>query len=245
MKKFNHKLLYILIVLTSIIIYLIHFILFKDSQYILKDFVSQLAFVPIYYFVSTIIIDNILARRQKSEIVKKINMLIGVFFSEIGNSIIRKAHIIDVNFDKFSKALIVGLEWNSSYFANAKEFVNSYEYKIEVTEALLSDLKDFLASKRAFLITMMENQNLLEHDTFTDLILAVFHLCEELQARESFNNLPQNDYNHLSIDMIRIYKLLVFEWLNYLEHIKLEYPHLFSLAVRTNPFLFENCAIIK
>ena len=30
--------------------------------------------------------------------------------------------------------------------------------------------------------------------------------------------------------------LLVREWLSYMEHLKSDYPYLFSLAVRTNPF---------
>jgi len=36
--------------------------------------------------------------------------------------------------------------------------------------------------------------------------------------------------------MKRAYILLVSQWLNYMKHLKSDYPYLFSLAVRMNPF---------
>jgi len=33
-----------------------------------------------------------------------------------------------------------------------------------------------------------------------------------------------------------VFQLLVREWLTHMEHLKHDYPYLFSLAVRTNPF---------
>jgi hypothetical protein len=37
-------------------------------------------------------------------------------------------------------------------------------------------------------------------------------------------------------DSKRVYSLVTREWLNYLSHLERDYPYLFSLAVRTNPF---------
>ena len=37
-------------------------------------------------------------------------------------------------------------------------------------------------------------------------------------------------------DIKRAYTLLVFEWLSYMKHLKNNYPYLFSLAMRLNPF---------
>ncbi len=36
--------------------------------------------------------------------------------------------------------------------------------------------------------------------------------------------------------MKRFYGLLTAEWLDYVRHLQENYPYLFSLAVRTNPF---------
>ena len=48
--------------------------------------------------------------------------------------------------------------------------------------------------------------------------------------------MPEADIAHLAGDMTRAYKLLVFEWLLYMRHLQKNYPYLFSLAVRMNPF---------
>ena len=77
---------------------------------------------------------------------------------------------------------------------------------------------------------------MLEHDRFTDLLWATFHLTEELEARESFEGLPESDIKHIAIDLHRVYRHLTMEWLLYVEHLKAQYPYLFSLVVRTQPF---------
>ena len=84
-------------------------------------------------------------------------------------------------------------------------------------------------------MSLLANPNLLEHDTFTDLLWAVFHLVEELAARQEFTNLPKSDFDHLSGDIKRAYSQLLIEWLAYMKHLKDDYPYLFSLAVRMNP----------
>jgi hypothetical protein len=76
----------------------------------------------------------------------------------------------------------------------------------------------------------------LEHETFTELLRAVFHLTEELEQRNDLRHLSRADYEHLELDTERAYKLLIYEWLQYMEYLMNEYPYLFSLALRTNPF---------
>ena len=86
------------------------------------------------------------------------------------------------------------------------------------------------------MLGLLENPNLLEHESFTNLLWAVFHLTEELIHRRRLKGLPDSDYKHLSGDIKRIYHLLIAEWLEYMEHLKNDYPYLFSLAMRMNPF---------
>jgi hypothetical protein len=82
----------------------------------------------------------------------------------------------------------------------------------------------------------LENPNLLEHETFTKLLWAIFHLLEELAYRDDFRSLPKEDYGHLAYDIKRAYVLLSQQWLDYMKHLKENYPFLFHLAMRTNPF---------
>jgi hypothetical protein len=41
---------------------------------------------------------------------------------------------------------------------------------------------------------------------------------------------------HLNGDVERVYGLLISEWIMYMEHLMNNYPYLFSLAMRVNPF---------
>jgi hypothetical protein len=91
----------------------------------------------------------------------------------------------------------------------------------------------------------LENPVLLEHESFTELLRAVFHLTEELAVREDLQKLPHTDYAHLAGDITRSYVLLVHEWLDYMKHLKDNYPYLFSLAMRTNPFDQNASVIVK
>jgi len=50
---------------------------------------------------------------------------------------------------------------------------------------------------------------------------------------------------HLAHDVARAYSFLVREWLAYMKHLKDNYPYLFSLAIRTNPFDPQASAVVR
>ncbi len=100
----------------------------------------------------------------------------------------------------------------------------------------LKDLKQFLIGKRNFLVRLLENPALLEHESFTGLLRAVFHLTEELEFRKDLDSLPDSDYGHIRVDLERVYVRLFEAWLDYMKYMKNHHPYLYSLAMRTNPF---------
>jgi hypothetical protein len=116
---------------------------------------------------------------------------------------------------------------------------------VDVARVDLGALREFLLGRRDFLLRLLENPNLLEHETFTDLLRAVFHLTEELESRRDLAALPETDLAHLSNDIARAYSFLVREWLAYMKHLKDNYPYLFSLAIRTNPFDPQASAVVR
>ena len=48
--------------------------------------------------------------------------------------------------------------------------------------------------------------------------------------------LSDKDNMHITGDIKRVYTLLVSEWLDYMFYLRRQYPYLFSLAMRLNPF---------
>jgi hypothetical protein len=67
----------------------------------------------------------------------------------------------------------------------------------------------------------------------------------ELSHRDDLLELLDTDRKHLEIDISRVYRLLVFEWLRYIQYIKNNYSYLFSLAIRMNPFDPKANAVVK
>jgi len=199
-------------------------------------FFQDLAFVPISVLMVTLIIDQVLRIREKRSLLKKMNMVIGAFFSEVGTDLLKLFAHFDLHYGTLSRNLIISDKWSEQDFSQIKKQLKDFDYKLDSKKGNLEGLKSFLTGKRNFLLGLLENPNLLEHESFTDLLWAVFHLTEELSCRTDTRGLPDTDYKHLSGDIRRAYVLLISEWLSYMKHIKVDYPYLFSLAVRTNPF---------
>ena len=186
-----------------------------------------------------------LSRREKLARMRKLNMVIGVFFSEVGTHLISLFVDLDPNAEEIRKGLNITEKWTHQDFRDVREHLQKFQYDIDVPKSKLGFLKEFLLRKRDFLVRLLENPSLLEHESFTDLLRAVFHLTEELAYREDPNHLPESDQGHIKGDMIRVYNLLVREWIAYMEYLKVNYPYLFSLAMRTNPFNRQASPIVK
>ena len=233
----THKVLFgLLLILLSVFVYAIHYVIFRDAHHIFLYMVGDVAFVFVEVLLVTLIIHQILSERDKRSMLKKLNMVIGAFFSEVGTPLLQYLGGFDTNSARISKHLIVDEYWSPEHFIKMRTVLESHEYKIDCGAGDLQGLQNFLLHQRPFLLRLLENPNLLEHDYFTELLWAVFHLAEELSHRDKVKELPDTDYEHLSGDIKRVYQLLVREWLSHMEHLKSDYPYLFSLAVRTNPF---------
>jgi len=168
-----------------------------------------------------------------------------VFFSEVGTDLMKLFSTYDTTAEALRKDLIVTNDWSEKEFDSEGERLRHYDYRIDSTLADLNALRAFLQDKKELVLRLFENPYLLEHQSFTELLRAVLHLKEELLHRESLENLPAEDYKHLSGDIRRAYVLLVHEWLDYMGYLKKNYPYLFSLALRTNPFDRNASVIVK
>jgi hypothetical protein len=223
-------------IVLSAILYLIHYTIFRDSHHIFLYLIGDIAFLPVQVLLVTLIIDRLLSAREKRAMLKKMNMVIGAFFSEVGTQLLRSFYGFASHEDEFRKDLFENNDWSNRTFSKINKQLKSYDYRIESQKGDLESLKDFLLKKRDFSLGLLENPNLLEHESFTELLWAVFHLTEELAFRPGLKQLPETDYGHLSGDIKRAYVLLISEWLAYMKHLRDDYPYLFSLAARMNPF---------
>jgi len=222
--------------LLSGLIYLVHYLIFRDVHHIFLYLVGDLAFLPLEVLLVVVIIERILTRRETQAKLQKLNMVVGAFFSELGNYLLQNLLEHFNNKEEIASHLNITATWTKKDFQKAADFAYNLPIVVNSHSLDLNQLNEFLSRRREFLLTLLENPSLLEHDRFTDLLWALTHLDEELEARPSLTGLPDKDLDHIAGDIRRMYDHLASEWLDYVEHLKSKYPYLFSLVLRTHPF---------
>jgi hypothetical protein len=229
-------LLAILLLLPSAAAYALHWAIFRNAHDILFYLLMDIAFLFVQAVLATLVFDQLLNAHERHTIRRKLNVAIGVFFSQVGNPLLRLLSAFDGRAEDVRKHLRVDGAWTEAHFAKMQAVLRSHEPAIDARRGDLAMLKLTLEQQRDFLLRLLENPNLLEHETLTEMLWSVFHLADELAHRPSVASLPDADRMHLEIDIKRAYEWLVREWLRHMQHLRATYPYLFSLAVRTNPF---------
>jgi hypothetical protein len=235
----------IALIAASVIVYGVHYVFFHDMHHILIYAIGDIAFVPVEVLLVTLIIHRLLAMRERKGRMEKLNMVIGAFYSEVGTELLAYLSDRDPQLEEIRSHLVVKQDWADADFNRVETKLRGHDYSLTCGKDTAAELKVFLTGKRDFMLRLIQNPNLLEHERFTDLLQAVFHLTEELNHRDNINGAPDSDIAHLAVDVERVYTMLVNEWLTYMHHLKTNYPFLFSLAMRTNPFDKSATPIVK
>lgn len=220
---------------SAAVLYLVRWLIFGQANEMFRFLLGDVAFLLIQVPLVTLIIDRLLQRRERDAMLQKLNMVIGAFYSQVGTELMGRIASCDSDFADVRPELIVSPTWSPADFQRAKAALQGFDFRIEIGLCDLGGLKTLLVTEKPFLLALLGNPNLLEHETFTELLWAVFHLAEELEFRRDLTALPETDARHIAGDIDRAYRLLVAEWLDYMRHLQSAYPYLFSLAIRTNP----------
>ncbi len=246
-KLFNWTFIMTLTLLSaSALAYTIHYFIFKDAHHIFIYMVGDLGFLFLDVLLVILLLERLLNRRDKKALLGKLNIVIGTFFSEVGLGLLKRINVFVENWQELEKDCEIGLEWNKKDFKRAIEAAHEFPFVIDIRIENLLELRKYLFEKRPCLMRMLENPNLFEHEQFTDLLWAIFHLTEELSFRgDELDNLPETDYKHIAGDLRRAYSQLTVQWLQYTQHLKDNYPFLFSLAARINPMNPAASPIVK
>lgn len=246
MKKLNSTYPIVTILLmASLATYLFQIMKFQDPRNTAFYFLQDVAFLPVQIAIVTVVIGKILNHREKKERLKKTNMMLSTFFSEIGNDLLEQLHKLHATPRELESYLTVEETWGNREFKMGALSIQTYQFQINCSASDLSNLKNSLSEKRHVIMLMLQNPNLLEHDTFTDLLFAVFHLTDELLCRSQLDGLPDTDLAHLNHDVLRAFRALLIHWIHYMRHLQTDYPYLFSLELRKNPFAEKKSIVIE
>lgn len=225
----------LLMVSLSAFFYYFHYLVFKDAHHIFIYLIGDIAFVFLEVLLVSIIIHRVLNEWEKKSNMRKLNMVIEVFFSEFGKHLLGYLSAYDQNLNKIKSRITCDDGGCDIDFKSAFRFIKIYKADLDINAVDLKKLAEFLKAKRGFLVDLLQNPTLLAHENFTETLMAVFHITEELSERQ-LDNLSEKDEKHTKYDIERGYNGLMQQWLSYMYYTKLHYPYFFVFAMRTNPF---------
>ncbi|MDR3598622.1 hypothetical protein [Clostridium sp.] len=233
MKNLKHYLFvsFILIFL-SFIMFLIHYLIFGQLENTIYYSLMSLCFIPINILAVTLVFEKLVERRARLERLSKLNMLVGLFFSDIGFNLLK---LIAAGDEK-----IHSLNLDFSDLRTSDNKLQHHNHIVEFERINYPELKKLVLESRDILSNLISNENILEHETFADLLMALMHLRDEILFIQHKDKLTDDDRIHLKSDLIRVYKALTIQWINYLAHLKQFYPYQYNGAIKFNPFTLAN-----
>jgi len=75
--------------LLSALLYGIDFLVFRDAHTLFLYLMSSLAFLPLEIFIVVLIIERIVDQSERKVKLQKLNMVLGAFFNDVGNHLLR------------------------------------------------------------------------------------------------------------------------------------------------------------
>jgi uncharacterized membrane protein len=79
----------LLLIALSALLYLVHFYIFQDLAHIEIYALGDVAFLPIEVLLVVLVIDWVISRQEQRSQLSKLNMVIGVYFSEVGTPLLK------------------------------------------------------------------------------------------------------------------------------------------------------------
>lgn len=225
----------LVLLLATVVLHAGHYLIFRDLRQLSFYFLLDVAFTPVSVLVLTLLVDRLLSERERAGRRHKMNMVVGVFISELGRPLLGLLRDLLAPGQELLSALEVTTRNTEREILGIADRACSLPMNITLEPADMTALQTLLDEHEDLTLRLLANPVLLEHEDFTDVLWAVVHLGEELKARPSFDDLPPTDLAHLQGDTQRVYRRLLRQWLQYLAHLKQYYPYLFSFAVRACP----------
>ena len=218
----------------SAVLHLIHLLIFKDLHHLVIYLWGDIAFIPLEVFFITFVLDKFIEKREKDQLKEKANMMVGLFYQELGSALLTMLSRYDGTLDQ--KKTEVQANWSEEDYDGLNKYLTAQKLHLNLEKADYAPFRLKIEEKLTLIMNMLTNQALHEHELFTESLMSVFHLLEELNQREG-RPISDQDRNHLKIDMERVYRNLAAGWVHYLVYLKEAYPYLYASAIRTNPFM--------
>lgn len=222
----------------SAFFYLLHYLIFRDAHHIAIFAMHDIAFLPIEIVLVSLVFDRVLDETHRDEQRGKINMIESIFFNESGSDMLRYLLQCDPQSGELCRAMAISPDWSCRDFDAARRFLKNYSFSIDADKVDFFALHYHLVNRHKYFLKVIENPALMDHESFTDLILSMYHLWEELDYRTDLYNLNAADKADLGAVTESVYRQLASEWLLNVSYTQKHHAARFSNSMRNSPFCF-------
>lgn len=222
----------------SLILHYFHYLIFKDLHHTLIFLFADIAFIPMDVFFTAFIIEKLLENREIHHKMEKLIIIKGVFYTELGNNLLEEFVKGDSRVEEIRRDAFIKKNWGAEEFKSLEKELDEYVYHVKLEKLDLDRISEILNKEKDFLISLITNPTLMEHESFSDMVIALMHLREELTDRYNIRGYECVKWEnaHIQHDVEDAYRELTKSWVRYMKHLKKEYPKLFLKAMINNPF---------
>lgn len=180
--------------------------------------------------------DIFISRKEEERRIDKLTTIISLFFTEVGNKFMICLVPIDSSSDSLKKVLTSAENFSLKKSKYLKNELRKTEIKLSPDINIFIEVKKILNEKTNFLVSLLENSNALEYDMLTKLLWSLMHIRDEFMNRRDVENLSDDDIEHLTEDLERVFGLLRIIWIDNMIHTRTKYPNFFGLSMFMNPY---------
>lgn len=239
-KSPSHKLtmrqIVFMMIALSAVLYDLHYQIFQDFHHIAIFFLHDIAFLPLEVLLVSLGLDRLIERSKEEEGRSKLSIIESMFFKESGGEILRYLCQFDPNSQQLRDMLQVSEEWTQSDFINVQWQLRSYDFQIDVDQVDFFGLHDHLSKRHEYYLHILENPTLTQSNEFTELVMTIYLLWEELDGRTDLYNLDESERHTLGELLTEIYREGTSFWLDNAYNHSVHNPLRIRLLVAHNPF---------
>lgn len=235
-RKLTIKQIVILLLLTSGALYLLHYLIFRDLHHIGIFFLHELAGMPLEVILVSLFLDRLIEKTHEEESQSKLSIIETLFFNESGGHMLGYLTSFDPHSSQLAEILHVTMDWKASDYLNAKKQLKAYSFHLDVEKVDFFGLHYHLNERREYYRNILENPALTQSSEFTELVMKIHLMWEELDCRTDLYNLDLHEKDYLGELLTEIYQELVEYWLDNAHNHSIHNRPRLHRMIETSPF---------
>lgn len=235
-RKLTIKQIVCLLLCTSVVLYVLHYLVFRDLHHIGIFFLHELAGMPLEVILVSLFFDKLIEKTHEEENKSKLSIIETLFFNESGGNMLRYLSSFDPNFQQLSAVLAVRMDWKSVDYQAARLHLKDYPFQLDVEKVDFFGLHYHLDERHAYYRNILENPALTQSNEFTELVMKIYLMWEELDCRTDLYNLDLHEKHYLGELLTEIYEELVVYWLDNAHNHSIHNRPRLHRVIETSPF---------